>query len=52
MIVLQGVALKITAWFLVGNGGMGYWDYYGGPYLEGRFRLYLVGGLVVVTKLT
>ena len=23
--------LLLTDWFLVGNGGMGYWDYYRGP---------------------
>ena len=23
---------SLTVWFLVGNGGMGYWDYYRGPY--------------------
>ena len=28
----QCLGLSTTApWFLVGNGGMGYWDYYRGP---------------------
>ena len=25
----MGLGRYITPWFLVGNGGMGYWDYYG-----------------------
>ena len=27
----QAIDDCITDWFLVGNGGMGYWDYYRGP---------------------
>ncbi|CAE7947415.1 unnamed protein product [Symbiodinium sp. KB8] len=27
----QTEARALTPWFLVGNGGMGYWDYYRAP---------------------
>ena len=26
-----GCTVKASDWFLVGNGGMGFWDYYRGP---------------------
>ena len=39
-------ALQVTVWFLVGNGGMDYGDYYGGiyrDYYRDPFRHSLLG---------
>ena len=32
--IQPGARVQTSVWFLVGNGGMGYWDYYRGLYMD------------------